>query len=63
MQKHLRRIKDHKTVLHYFGKGVQNDLIHLLENFIKQNISRAACHAKHYSIILDCSSDVSHNDN
>ncbi|XP_025116124.1 zinc finger MYM-type protein 1-like [Pomacea canaliculata] len=62
MNEHLRRIKDNETMIHYLRKDIQNELIQLLANAIKQKILTAASHAKYYSVILDCTPDVSHNE-
>ncbi|KAH1174756.1 hypothetical protein KIL84_008747 [Mauremys mutica] len=42
------------------GKDIQNELIQLLSNEIKQKILASACAAKYFSIILDCIPDAGH---
>ncbi|XP_037743601.2 zinc finger MYM-type protein 1-like [Chelonia mydas] len=59
MDEHLRRIKD-KMHVRYLGKGIQNELIQLLSNAIKQKILASARAAKYFSIILDCTPDAGH---
>ncbi|XP_075056896.1 uncharacterized protein LOC142143080 [Mixophyes fleayi] len=44
----------------YLGKDIQNELILLLSNTIKENILESARLAKYFSIIIDCTPDVSH---
>ncbi|CAM4475658.1 unnamed protein product [Caretta caretta] len=46
--------------VHYLGKGIQNELIQLLSNAIKQKILASARAAKYSSIILDCTPDAGH---
>ncbi|XP_065651141.1 zinc finger MYM-type protein 1-like [Hydra vulgaris] len=60
MDDHLRKIKDNETHVHYLGKDIQNELIHLLSNAIKQKILKSACDAKYFSIIIDCTPDAGH---
>ncbi|XP_065650347.1 uncharacterized protein LOC136078502 [Hydra vulgaris] len=57
MDEHLRKIKDNET---YLGKDIQNELIHLLSNAIKQKILTFACDAKYFSIIIDCTPNAGH---
>ncbi|XP_053571800.1 uncharacterized protein LOC128661586 [Bombina bombina] len=60
MNEHLRRVKDQETLVHYLGKDIQNELIQLLAGAIKKKIITSTTSAKYYSIILDCTPDVSH---
>ena len=60
MNEHLRRVKDQETMVHYLGKDIQNELIQLLASAIKQQILTHANSARYYSIIVDCTPDVSH---
>ncbi|CAM5127044.1 unnamed protein product [Eretmochelys imbricata] len=60
MKEHLRKITDHETQVHYLGKNMQNELIQILANAIKKKIVEAAHSEKYFSIILDCTPDVSH---
>ncbi|KAL3842057.1 hypothetical protein ACJMK2_020122 [Sinanodonta woodiana] len=58
MDEHLRKIRDNETRVHYLGKDIQNELIQLLSNAIKQEIIASARDAKYFSIILDCTPDA-----
>ncbi|XP_019346199.1 uncharacterized protein LOC109283921 [Alligator mississippiensis] len=60
MKEHLRKISDHETHVHYPGKRLQNELIQILANAVKENILEAAHSAKYFSIILDFTQDASH---
>ncbi|XP_073196247.1 zinc finger MYM-type protein 1-like [Lepidochelys kempii] len=53
-------IKDKEMHVHYLGKGIQNELIQLLSNAIKQKILASARAAKYFSVILDCTPDAGH---
>ncbi|XP_076352702.1 zinc finger MYM-type protein 1-like [Tachypleus tridentatus] len=60
MNEHLRKIQDSETCVHYLGKDIQKKLVLLLVNAIKKEILAATHVSKYYSIILDCTCDVSH---
>lgn len=62
MEEHIRRITSQDIHSHYLGKNIQNELIQLLENKIRQKIISAVKNSKYYSIILDCTPDVSHKE-
>ncbi|XP_053575281.1 zinc finger MYM-type protein 1-like [Bombina bombina] len=60
MNEHLHRVKVQETLVQYLGKDIQNELIQLLAGAIKKKIITSTTSAKYYSIILDCTPDVSH---
>ena len=59
MRSHLERIADKSLHNHYLGKNIQNALIDLMARQVKQEIIKRVQQAKYYSIILDCTRDVS----
>ncbi|EFA12393.1 Zinc finger MYM-type protein 1-like Protein [Tribolium castaneum] len=60
MEEHVRRVlKKEETKAHYLGKNIQNEIISLLHKNIKFHIINEVKKAKYYSIILDCTPDVS----
>ncbi|XP_069502679.1 zinc finger MYM-type protein 1-like [Ambystoma mexicanum] len=60
MNEHLCKITDEKTHIHYLGKDIRNELIQLLATTIKEEILASVQAAKYFSVILDCTPDVSH---
>lgn len=62
MSEHLHKVKDKERMVRYLGKDIQNELIQLLAGAIKQKILAHVNSAKYYSIILDCTPDVSHTE-
>ncbi|XP_073523301.1 zinc finger MYM-type protein 1-like isoform X1 [Phyllobates terribilis] len=60
MCEHIRKIRDKEIHAHYLGKTIQNEMIQLLSNGIQVKILDDVKTAKYFSIVLDCTSDVSH---
>ncbi|CAH2283897.1 zinc finger MYM-type 1-like [Pelobates cultripes] len=58
MQEHLKRIKNKDIFQHYLGKDIQNKLIILIAKEITKHILQLLKNAKYYSIILDCTPDI-----
>lgn len=62
MSEHVRRIKDKETRAHYLGPQTQNELINQMATNVKNSILHDAKTAKYFSVILDCTPDMSHQE-
>ncbi|CAH2293088.1 zinc finger MYM-type 1-like [Pelobates cultripes] len=58
MQSHLKKIQNSEIHQHYLGKDIQNELIGLISKEIQRRILRLLKDAKYFSIILDCTPDI-----
>ena len=60
MNEHLRRVRDKKTYVHYLGEKIQNEKISLLNLTVQEKTLASVRFAKYYSIIFDCTPDISY---
>ena len=60
MEEHVRRVlRKEERQATYLSKTIQNELIDVISNNIRQYILKAVRKSKYYSIILDCTPDAS----
>lgn len=59
---HVKRITNDETHVHYLGHEIQNELITLMSNNIRNKIIDYIKKAKYYTVIMDCTPDISHNE-
>lgn len=62
MKEHLRRIEEKELVEIYFSKNIWNKLIGLVAQCTTKTIVDRVRRAKYYAVIIDCTPDVSHNE-
>ncbi|XP_065674045.1 zinc finger MYM-type protein 1-like [Hydra vulgaris] len=62
MLEHLKRIKNKECFDTYLGKDVQNEIIGLISRRILKTIVSSVQSSKYFSVIMDCTPDVSHKE-
>ena len=62
LHEHCRRINNNEVNEHYLGKNIQNELIQLISSNILKEIVLGITKSKYYSVILDCTPDISHQE-
>lgn len=62
MREHLRRIQAKELSDTYLSKPIQNELICLVAKCTTDAIVERVKKAKYYAVIMDCTLDLSHNE-
>ncbi|PNT72528.1 hypothetical protein BRADI_2g45541v3 [Brachypodium distachyon] len=62
MREHVDRITNDRIRDHYLGPSIQNELINLLATAIRSEIIGKIKKAKYFSVLLDCTPDISHQE-
>lgn len=59
MSDHLKKMNSLETQHHYVGRTIQNELLSLISKELVKCILQSLKKSKYYSILLDCSPDIS----
>uniref|UniRef100_A0A3B4XMQ3 DUF4371 domain-containing protein n=1 Tax=Seriola lalandi dorsalis TaxID=1841481 RepID=A0A3B4XMQ3_SERLL len=62
LSEHIRRIQNKETKVHYLSGVTQNEIITLVGDKTLQEIVRTVTKAKYFSVIMDCTPDISHKE-
>ncbi|XP_062286941.1 zinc finger MYM-type protein 1-like [Scomber scombrus] len=62
LSEHIRRIQNKETKVHYLSGIIQNEIITLVGDKTLEEIVRRVTKAKYFSVIMDCTPDISHKE-
>ncbi|XP_065671839.1 uncharacterized protein LOC136089706 [Hydra vulgaris] len=62
MQDHIQKIINKDIHDHYFGKTIQDEIIDTIGQAVQQEIIARIKSAKYFAVILDCTPDISHQE-
>ena len=62
LKEHIQKINAKEISDHYLRNMIQNEIIALMAKHVKANIVREIKSAKYFSIMVDCTPDVSHTE-
>ncbi|XP_025204578.1 zinc finger MYM-type protein 1-like [Melanaphis sacchari] len=62
LAKHIEEVNDKNNVISYFSPQIQNEIISLLGKSTREKLLNRVKESKYYSIMFDCTPDVSHKE-
>ncbi|XP_043354497.1 zinc finger MYM-type protein 1-like [Dermochelys coriacea] len=62
MSEYLQRVTENEIHDHYLGPRIQNEVIMLMSDKVRDNIVSLVTLAKYFAVILDCTPDISHQE-
>jgi len=62
IKEHVNRIQNNETHVHYLGHRIQDEIINMMANEIKQKIIKNIQSAKYFTVIMDCTPDIGHSE-
>ena len=62
MQDHIQKVINKDIHNHYLGKNIQNEIIETIGQAVLQKIVARIKSAKYFAVILDCTPDISHQE-
>ena len=62
MQDHIQKVINKDIHNHYLGKNIQNEIIETMGQAVLQEIVARIKSAKYFAVILDCTPDISHQE-
>lgn len=62
LHEHLRRINNSEIHDHYLGKNMQDEFLLLISQRVLKEIVASIVKSKYYSVMLDCTPDISHQE-
>jgi len=62
MAAHLQRSIENPRSVNYLSHSIQNEFVNILGSTVRQEIIKSIEKAKYFSILLDCTPDISHKE-
>jgi hypothetical protein len=62
IKEHVNRIQTNETHVHYLDHRIQDEIINMMTNEIKQKIIKNIQSVKYFTVIMDCTPDIGHSE-